>query len=127
MMVCGDLLAFLTAKSCPSRGGKKKRHVAKAELLSRPLKWQTGDLIGLWEDARIDAKRHDQKSKHFTVAGANAKRALHLAREGRYSYAMKTLGSLGCASLDDTSALDELRQRHPEHLLSEWNEDIPPH
>ena len=120
---------FLLPKAvlrCPSKGGKKKRHVVKAELLSRLQKWQTGDLVGLWEDARIDVKRHNQKSKHFTVAGTNAKRALRLAKEGRYSNAMKALGSLDCAPLDDTSALDELRQRHPEYLLSEWNEDSPP-
>ena len=39
---------------------------------------------------------------------------------------MKALGSLGCAPLDDISALDEFRQRHPKHLLPKWNKDIPP-
>ena len=128
--VWGFARLFLLPKAvlrCPSRGGKKKRHVVKAELLSRLQKGQTGNLVGLWEDARIDAKRHNQKSKHFTVTEANAKRALRLAREGRYSSAMKALGLLSCAPLDDTSALDELRQRHLEHLLPEWNEDIPSH
>ena len=106
---------------------KEETSCGKSRTAFTPSEMATGDLIGLWEDARIDDKHHNQKSKHFTVAGANAKRALRLAREGRYSNAMKALGSLGCAPLDDTSALDELRQRHPEHLLPEWNEDIPPH
>ena len=111
---------------CPPRGGKKKRHVVKAELLSRLQRWQAGEIASLWEDARSDAKHHDKKCKHSCTAGINTRRSLRLAREGRFSNAMKALGSLGCASPDDTSALTELRQRHPEHSLPAWNEDIPP-
>ena len=39
----------------PPRGGKKKRHVISACLLSRLKQWQSGDLVSLWIDARSAA------------------------------------------------------------------------
>ena len=42
-----------------------------------------------------------------------------------YTYAMKALGSHGCASHDDADALQELQSRHPQHALSQWSDDIP--
>ncbi len=38
----------------PPKGGKKKRHVIKAILMSRLEVWQSGDLLSLWKDARLD-------------------------------------------------------------------------
>ena len=38
---------------CSPRGGRKKRLVVKSILLTRLKRWQEGDLIGLWEEARV--------------------------------------------------------------------------
>ena len=56
----------------------------------------------------------------------NARRAVRFAREGRFSIAMQSLGSAGCAPYDDSSALEELQERHPDHPLPVWNDAIPP-
>ena len=39
---------------------------------------------------------------------------------------MQSLGSAGCAPYDDSSALEELQERHPDHPLPVWNDAIPP-
>ena len=39
---------------------------------------------------------------------------------------MRILGSAGCASNDDISALDALRQRHPARDLPHWSDNVPP-
>ena len=110
----------------PPRGGKKKRVVVKAVLLSRIQRWLEGDFVSLWEEARLDAS-HGNKSanrSHVSLDSANAKRSLSLAREGCYSDAMRLLGSSGCTPHDDPSAVSELRSRHPHHCLPSWNTDI---
>ena len=112
---------------CPPRGGRKKRVVVKAVLLSRIRRWLEGDFVSLWEEARLDASHGDKSANrsHVSLDSANAKRSLSLAREGRYSDAMRSLGSSGCAPHDDPSAVSELRSRHLDHCLPSWNTDIP--
>ena len=39
---------------------------------------------------------------------------------------MRILGSAGCASHDDASALKDLHDRHPTHVLPHWSDNIPP-
>ena len=51
--------------------------------------------------------------------------APNLAKEGRYSLALCSLGSLGCASLDD-EGFQELVGRHPIHNLPSLSDDITP-
>ena len=95
--------------------------VVKSILLTRLKRWQEGDLIGLWEEARVESAL-SQKSKPTSVAQQNA--AL-LAGEGRFRDAMRSLGSLGCATTADQVAVEELK-RQPENDLPDWNSDIPP-
>ena len=113
----------------PPKGGKKKRYVFKAILMSRLELWQSGDLLSLWKDARLDAncslsQRHGNNSTTQNVR--NRKRALVLAREGRYRNAMRSLSSLGTASPDDSDVLSQLQQCHPQHILPDFIDDIPP-
>ena len=110
---------------CPPRGGRKKRLVVKSILLTRLKRWQEGDLIGLWEEARVESAL-SQKSKPTSVAQQNSRRAALLAGEGRFRDAMRSLGSLGCATTADQVAVEELMKRHPENDLPDWNSDIPP-
>ncbi|XP_062518293.1 uncharacterized protein LOC134193482 [Corticium candelabrum] len=42
------------------------------------------------------------------------------------STSVQCLGSCGTAAHNDTQALEELLQRHPQHVLPDWNDDIPP-
>ena len=65
-------------------------------------------------------------SKTVSVTQNNIKCALAIAREGHFSKAMQCLGSCGTAAHNDTEALDELLQHHPQHILPDWSDDIPP-
>ena len=112
---------------CPPHGGKKKRYVVKGMLKSRLEQWESGDIMSLWRDARCDASNLTSGVlKSVSVSQRNTRQALTLAREGRYSNAMRTLGSLGTAAPGDLTAICELQQRHPSHDLPPWVDDIPP-
>ena len=93
-------------------------------LNSRIHRWRQGDLLFLWQEARKDSKNYLSCS-NASVAQANINRSLKLAMEGRYSDAMNTLMSQGCASRDDPSVFTELKHHHPIHTLPGWSEDIP--
>ena len=111
---------------CPPRGGKKKRYVIKALLKDRLERWQSGDLVSLWSEARSEAYHITSHFMESSIHQVNAKRSLTLAREGRFRDAMRSLGSHGTAAFDDIDVTLELQQRHPCHDLPEWNCDIPP-
>ena len=94
---------FLFSKAvlrCPPRGGKKKRVIVKTILLSRIRRWKEGDLVFLWEEARLDSccSGKNFNANHTSLESANAKHALSLAREGRYGDAMHLLSSWLCLS-----------------------------
>ena len=110
----------------PLRGGKKKRQVVSAYLLSRLQQWQAGDLVSLWIEARNDTIHNIKVCKSFTLSHRNTRHALFLASEGRYGDAMRSLRSNGCAPVNDLDSFEELKLRHPSQPLSEWSEDIPP-
>ncbi|XP_062510283.1 uncharacterized protein LOC134186046 [Corticium candelabrum] len=121
---------FLFSKAvlrCPPRGGKKKQVIVKTILLSRIRRWKEGDLVSLWEEARLDSYRSGKNfnANHTSLESANAKQAFSLAREGRYGDAMRLLSSSGCAPHDDLSAVSELQERHPYHSLPVWITEIP--
>ena len=113
-----------TVLRTPSRGGKKKRHVISACLLPRLKQWQSGDLVSLWIDAR-SAAGHRRNVKQSSSM-KKKQRALFLAREGRYGDAMQSLRSNGCAPVDDMSAFEELKHRHPYQPSPDWSDDVPP-
>ena len=48
------------------------------------------------------------------------------AGKSRFRDAMRSLGSLGCATTDDQAAVEEIMKQHPENDLSDWNSDISP-
>ena len=110
----------------PLRGGKKKRHVVSACLLSRLQQWQAGDLVSLWIEARNDAIHNIKVRKSFTLSQRNTRHALFLASEGRYGDSMRSLTSSGCAPVNDLDSFEELKLRHPSQPLPEWSDDIPP-
>ena len=55
----------------------------------------------------------------------NAQKALIHAREGKCGSAIRILGSNGYAAHDDTSALEDIRCRHPCHHLYPWSDTHP--
>ena len=106
------------------RGGRKKRYVTKAILMSRLQQWRAGGLVSLWSDARSDERGKAQSFCSFgerkqSQSQLNTKQAITLGQEGCYGDAMRALGSYGCASIDDPIVLDELRDHHLVHDLLE--------
>ena len=73
-----------------------------------------------------DVMLNDSSCNTASVSQANSRRVLFLAREGRFSHAMSSLNSQGCAPYDDIQAMDELRDQHPHHSLPDRNGTIPP-
>lgn len=97
-----------------------------AILTDRLRRWQAGDLVSLWEDARIEGGQQlSAVRKKKSLGKLNAQRALFLAKEGRFRDAMRSLNSQGCAQQNDTEALQELHQLHPNHQLPEWSDSLP--
>ena len=96
-----------------------------AILSNRVHQWQAGDIVSLWKDARLDATQQQANPRRNSQSQLNAKRALFLAREGRFRDLMRSLNSEGCAQDDDAKALQELHQRHPNHQLPEWSDCLP--
>ena len=114
---------FAKAVLCsPPRGGKSKRCAVKTILNTRLLRWKKGDLCGLWQEAKAEARPR----KVLSVQHSNSIQALRLAKEGRYGDAMRSLSSQGCASHDNEDALTDLQRRHPDHVLPTWCEELPP-
>ena len=111
-----SLIAKATLRT-PPRGGRRKRYAAAAHIATRLRRWQEGDLVALWSEARSDARHSPSGTHREDTARCNARRALREAREGRFSVAMRALGAEGCASTDDPKALSDLAARHPHHAL----------
>ena len=102
----------------PIRGGKKKRYVVNSILSTCLRQWQVRDLVLLWEEVRRNANQQIKANKSVPLSHINTQRALFLAKEGCYCDAMCSLNSQGCASHEDSQALDKLWQRHlAYHLL----------
>ena len=59
----------------------------------------------------------------LSLQNSNNRRALKLARDGRYGDANRALISNGCASHEDASALNDL---HPQHNLPDRSDMTPP-
>ena len=119
------IFAKCTLRS-PPRGGKKKRYVVKDLLSTRLRRWQQGDILSLWLEVRDELKSRPSMEQTSNVSRANARRSLRLAREGRFSNALRALSSHGCASHDNETAMQELKNCHPEHVLPSWSCDVPP-
>ncbi len=110
----------------PRRGGKKKRHVVSACLLSCLQQWQAGDPVSLWIEARNNAICNIKVRKSFTLSQRNTRHVLFLASESRCGDAMRSLRSNGCDPANDLDSFEELKFCHPSQPLPEWSEDIPP-
>ena len=93
--------------------------------MNRLQRWQQGDLVALWREAREDGRPRQASYGAEAVTKANSRRALRLAVEDRYGDAMLSLGSIGTASPSDPAALEEMRQRHPAHELPNCSADGP--
>ena len=90
----------------PPQGGRKKRVVINSLLAARLRQWQNGDLMNLWQEARLDADaRLSRDSQAECLKQSTVRRAINLAREGRFSLAMRNLGSQGCASYNNSDTL----------------------
>jgi hypothetical protein len=95
---------FIFAKAVlrsPSRGGKRKRYVVCSILQSRLLRWQSGDSISLWEDARREASQNCRfnHGRSPPLSRVNARRSIFLAREGRYGDAVRALAGAPLTAL----------------------------
>ena len=130
--IWGFVRLFAFAKATlrlPPRGGRRKRCVVSS-LISSPLRrWQSGDLVSLWVEARADANANPSLSSPDQTQDCsqrNARKALGHAREGKSGSAIRILGSNGCVAHDDTSALEDLRCRHPSRDLPPWSDNLPP-
>ena len=124
----GFVRLIVFAKSvlrAPSRRGRKKRHVVKSLLFSRLHQWREEHLVELWEEARNDAMPRETTCDGDSIRRNNMRRAIKLAEEGRYRDGMRCLVSQGCAPHSDPDALQDLLQRHPQHDLPAFSEDLP--
>ena len=113
--IWGFARLFMFAKAVlrsPPRGGKKKRYVVSSILTSRLQQWQSGELVSLWEEVRGAALQLGKRKKS-SLSQANARRALFLAKEGRFRDAMRSLTSKGCASDDDVEVVEDLLHETP--------------
>ena len=114
----------------PPRGGKRKRYTVSALLKSHLQQWQNGCLVSLWEEVRSKAGQQSKSTSYVntdrSLKQSNARRATFLAREGRYGDAARSLQSQGCASENDSDALQDLINRHPLHPLPSWCDELPP-
>ena len=55
------LLAKATLRS-PPRGGRKKRYAVGASIVGRLKRWQQGNLMALWQEARVEGKNRGNSS-----------------------------------------------------------------
>ena len=101
----------------PPSCGKKKRYVIDALISSRLRRWQDGNLQALWLEACKNSNSKRSPTNVGNTVHGNAKRSLRLAREGRYSDAMRALGSSGYAPSDNVDAVKDIISRHPTHPL----------
>ena len=101
----------------PPRGGKKKRYVVDALISSRLRRWQDGDLQALWLEACNNSNSKRSSTNVGNAVHGNVKRSLRLARDGRYSDAMRALGFSGYAPSDNVDVLKDIISRHPTHPL----------
>ena len=111
------LFAFTKSVLCvPSHGGKKRHHNVRNAILSCLKQWKNGDLVSLWLAARLDARCYNNNnSSDSSLSSSNARRAIRLSREGRYSDAVCFLSSEGCADYCNSAAFAELPSCHPDH------------
>ena len=101
----------------PPRGGRKKRYVVAKLIIERLHRWLDGDLEALWLEALNEVPNKTPSILTADVADSNAKRAIRLAQEGRYSDAMRALVANGRTSPDNVEALNDIIARHPRHSL----------
>ena len=81
----------------PPRGGRRKRCVVSSLISSRLRRWQSGDLVSLWVEARADANANPSLSSPDQIQDCsqrNARKALSHAREGKFGSAIRILGSV---------------------------------
>ena len=84
-------------------------------------------MVSLLLEAGIDASRLDNNS--FTsvdVGKSNARRSNRMAREGRYSDAVRSLPSEGCEDHNNSAPYEELISGHTDCQLSDFSYDTPP-
>ena len=88
-----------------------KREVPKSLLKSRLKAWQSqGGIIKLWEEIQ-GLPAHSATS---SAPSLSTTRALHWARLGQLSNAIKAISSSGVADPEDSSVQAEILKRHPE-------------
>ena len=94
-------------------------------ISDRLHRWQDENgIIALWDETRREPHRKTHKNGGSEALN-NAHRALRWAREGRYSNALRSLGSRGVVPSSDSTALFELQNRHPQRPPPAFDEDIP--
>ena len=94
-------------------------------ISSRLHKWQHGELVTLWEEARVESKETVGFFRSASLQKNNNLRALKLARDGRYDDATRALLSKGCVSNEDKDALNDLLRHHPQSSLPMSSETVP--
>ncbi len=126
--IWGFARVFLFPKltlSSPPRRKKKRRDIPRAVILNHLTAWKRDRIYDLWSEA---ISKQNQATKQYSGNSStqtNIHRALTLGREGHYSKAVQALGSLGVASPDSPTALQELIVRHPLGALPLEVTDIP--
>ena len=94
--------------------------------MSRLKQWKNGDLVSLWLAARLDARCYNNNnSSDSALSSSNARRAIRLSREGRYSDAVRSLSSEGCVDYSNSAAFAELLACHPDHSLPDGHMEMP--
>ena len=81
---------------------RKKRCVVSSLLSSCLNRWQEGQLVDLWREARVALPCIFQT----TLQKINITRSINLAQESCYGGAIRGLTSTGCAPHHDKDALD---------------------
>jgi hypothetical protein len=93
------------------RGGKRRRHQPIAHFLASSLsRWESGDIAGLWDNARaeMDRRQHLLSSSN----SRRVRRVKQLVREGRFGKAASALTSGGVA-LPSDDVVRALEAKHP--------------
>ena len=83
--------------------------------------WRNGDIDRLWNEAVAEHQRREEAGRSHSAplskekqAQRNGKRVEQLVRLGEFRKAMTALESSGVADLSQQSAMDELRNKHPD-------------
>jgi hypothetical protein len=93
------------------RGGKRRRHQPIARFLASSLsRWESGDITGLWDNARAAIERRPHMLPSST--SRRVRRVKQLVREGRFGKAASALTSEGVA-LPSDDVVRALEAKHP--------------